>query len=135
MAADGPLAGLDITLVHQRYDWHDTSTLTAALIDAGHAGDVAAVSSEGALFEYGNDDVVRTNLVAIRQHGGTDLAVMGSVNRNDVVSFQRRHPTPSNIKVVPRTIPEFEALAESAGWRLVTTVERPFSRQVLLRQI
>jgi len=134
MANDGPLSGLDITFAHQHYDWHDASALQAALIEARRAGLVAAVSSEGALFEYGSDDVVRANLVAIRQHGGSDTAVIGSVNRNDIVSFQRRHPAPSNIKVVPRTIAEYQTLVESAGWRIVTMVERPFSRQVLLRQ-
>jgi len=134
MANDGPLAALDITFAHQHYDWREASTLAAAFTDAARTGVVAAVTSEGALFEYGSDDVVRANLLAIRQHGGSDTAVIGSVNRNDVVSFQRRHPAPSNIKVVPRTIADYRTLVESAGWRVVTVVERPFSRQVLLRQ-
>jgi hypothetical protein len=135
MTREGPLAGVDITLVHQHYDWHDTGVLTGALIEAGRAGDVAAVSSEGALFEYGGDEAVRSNLVAIRQAGGPAVAVTGSVTRDDVVASRRLHPSPSNIKLVPRTISEFQALVKSAGWRIVTTVERPFSRQVLLRQI
>src|SRR6185437_16804436 len=79
LTADGaPLNGLDITFDHRHYDWNDTAALEGLLRET--EGGIVCASSEGGVFEYGDDDAVVANLRALR--AGNVRAVTGSVTGN-----------------------------------------------------
>jgi hypothetical protein len=121
---------VNAAVVHQHYDWTHTADLGAVLAPSVAAGAAIAVSSEGALFEYGSDEAIAGNLAAIRRAAGDGTAVAGSVTRGDGAAQYLDHP--KGFRLVPRSREEFERLASAAGWRVARVVERPFSRQVLL---
>jgi hypothetical protein len=129
-APGAPLAGLDVTFNHRRYDWRDVSGLTPALESAQRDGALLVVSSEGGLFEYGSDDDVLANLFALRQADGNDVFVVGSVTRDDEI-IQTLKLT-STAATQPRGLTVFKALVANAGWQVTRSIARPLSDQVLL---
>src|SRR5262249_28281662 len=128
-AADGPLAGSDIRLVHTRYSWDDTQPLAALLDKLRGEQAVIAASSEGALFEYGDDDAIVANLRILCMHGVEP--VVGSVTRAD--DLARATLADSQFKLIPRGIDKFAALADRAGLAIAHVEEALMSDQVLLR--
>lgn len=84
------------------------------------------------LFEYASDDVVRTNLEAIHAHTPADAVVVGSVTSD--AELARLIGGDSRITLQPRSPEAFAALARSAGWSVVKSVDRPTCRDVLLRK-
>jgi hypothetical protein len=114
---DGPLAGLDVTVVHDPYDWADPLPLNSRLaaIRAEEGGHSALVgSSEGGLLEYATDAQITTNLKALRS------AAVGSL----VASLLQDSPLARAIQAHGRMtlrvmgLPALEALARGAGWRV-----------------
>ncbi|HEY4143262.1 MAG TPA: hypothetical protein VGM57_17735, partial [Pseudolabrys sp.] len=95
-AQGAPLAGLDISLNHRRYNWNEPAALKSLVGELVAAGAVIAASSEGGLFEYGSDAAVVANLVALRP--GARL-VAGSVTSAD--ESQRRRLTMTKFKLIP----------------------------------
>src|SRR5581483_5620968 len=89
----GPLSGLAVEFEHVRYNWKEVSKLSEL---ARASETTTAASSEGALFEYGDDSTVAENLNALR---GV-LAVGGTVTRDEPVT--REFLTTSRFKLVPR---------------------------------
>src|SRR5262249_16527273 len=75
-APGAPLGELDLEFAHISYDWREPEKLERFAASLGHDAVIAA-SSEGALFEYGDDAAVIGNLKALRA-GGANL-VSGSV--------------------------------------------------------
>jgi hypothetical protein len=67
-------------------------------------------------------------LKALPQAG--DVFVVGSVTRDDEV--MRTLKLTSTAATKPRGLPVFKTLAAQAGWRVVRSVARPLSDQVLL---
>jgi len=126
----GPLDTVDVTFRRLRYDWDQPRALPAILdgIRAGTA--ICAISSEGGLFEYGDDAQIRANLESI--HGSTpaDAIVAGSVTREDEPA--RLVLAGSGHAIKPRTLEAFARLARPAGWTLDESIERPFSYNVKL---
>ena len=139
-APGAPLAAVQATaaLRHIRYDWNDTRALRTVLDGARADGAVAALSSEGGLFEYGSDDAILANLTCAREAAPPDVlpdlahsfAIVGSVTRADR-PIQRLRET-SQPATRPRGLEIFRALAARAGWRIARAIERPFSDQVVL---
>jgi hypothetical protein len=127
-AADGPLAGQNIRLTHQHYAWDDTEPLARLLDELSTEPAIIAASSEGALFEYGNDDAVIGNLRVLRAHAVRP--VTGSVTRADDVTIETL--TNSRFKLVPRGIEKFSALVGRAGYRVARVEPALLSDQVLL---
>src|SRR5262249_49167233 len=82
MKADGrPLHGLDAAWQRHDYDWNAPAALARLVRDLTGAGGLVAASSEGALFEYGSDEAIVRNLVALRADGTGVRLVAGSVTR------------------------------------------------------
>lgn len=126
--SSAPLAGLDITFQHADYDWTRAADL-AALLQAAHSAEaLLAFSSEGGLFEYGSDDAIVSNLTALPR--ANDFFVVGSVTRDDEVI--RTLKLTSTAATKPRGLPVFTALAAQAGWKVVRSIARPLSDQVVL---
>lgn len=127
LTADGaPLSGLNIAFDHRLYDWNDTAALAALLLQID--GAIVGASSEGGLFEYGDDKAVVENLKALRAGGVRN--VTGSVTGNS--ERHRRNITVSRFKLHPRGLEGFAPLAGSAGWRIARSLPAQLSDQVLL---
>jgi hypothetical protein len=124
-----PLQGLDVAWVHRAYDWNEPAALARLVREL--AGGLIAASSEGALFEYGSDEAIVANLVALRAGGPGASLVAGSVTPADDV--RRRMIAETGFKLVPRGIAGFAPLAARAGFRIAQVENAMVSDQVLLR--
>jgi hypothetical protein len=123
-----PLEGLDIQFSFQPYDWNDTKTLSNLLADSRSSGDIIAASSEGGLFEYGDDEAIVSNLKALA--GANVSFVAGSVTgSNDI---RKRMLSETKFKLYPRGSEGFAPLATLAGYDLAKTESNIISDQVLL---
>jgi hypothetical protein len=125
-----PLAGLDIDFRSFTYDWSDPSQLQPTMFNLGVGEMVCAVSTEGALFEYGSDSEVVSNLKIVHACTAADTIVVGSVTREG--EAVRASQSTNGISTHPRTIEEFRSLVESSGWALRRVIDRPFSYNVCL---
>jgi hypothetical protein len=131
LRADGaPLGGLEIEFRQMRYEWSDAGRLGEILVELD-AGDAACgISSEGGLFEYGSDEEIVSNLLAMHSGTAHDAVVVGSVTRDG--RPVRASLVANRASTRPRMIEAFRALAEQAGWTLQRVIERPFSYNVRL---
>jgi hypothetical protein len=127
---DGPLRGLDVEFTHVPYDWRDVSTLTEVGRQASATGAVIAASTEGALFEYGEDPTILANLKALHPVPGL-VAVGGTVTRADPLTAAQI--TASRFKLIPRSPAAFAELARQAGFTVSGLESALLSDQVLLR--
>ena len=128
----GPLQGLQAKLSVHAYDWAQPQTLVE-LLEVLPSNSVLALSSEGGLFDYGDDARILANLQALHAHSPQDCAVVASLSRpNDTGSpFQRQ----GIAKVVQRSVESFGALAKGAGWALSgEALVRPIFAVVSLRK-
>ena len=128
-AVGGPLAGLIIRFQHTPYDWAAPAALLRLTGKLVAGGGVVGASSEGALFEYGDDDTVTANLKALKEGGARFVA--GSVTRADPIT-QRRLAN-SRLKLKPRGIERFTVLARAGGFDVAEAWPALISDQVLLR--
>jgi hypothetical protein len=131
-ADNGPLAGLNVRFVHVPYNWKDPSALGSLVRELSASDTIIAVSTEGALFEYGDDSTVVSNLQALRS-GRNVVLVGGTVTRPDPLT--REFMTTSRFKLVPREADEFAALVKRAGFTVAQMESALLSNQVLLRPI
>jgi hypothetical protein len=126
----GPLEGLGVTFRHWPYDWNRPESLAGVLDEARKSDAFVVASSEGGLFEYGSDDDIARNLVALRSGAPGDFAMVGSVTRADAPI--RRLRETSHVATIPRGLAPFRALAGAAGFDVLRAIERPFSDHVLI---
>ena len=131
MATGRPLAGLDIAFVHRHYDWNDTAALARHLAELSQAGAVAIASSEGGLFEYGEDDEITANLKTL--HAGGVRLIAGSVTNDD--EARRRMVRVGSFKLKPRGVSGFRPLAARGGFSITRAEPAHFSTQVQLRPL
>jgi len=129
-APASPLSGLDVRFRHFTYDWSRAVRLREALLHLRAADAACAVSSEGALFEYGSDTEIVENLRTLHAGTAPDAIVVGSVTRDG--EAVRASQIPNGPSSLPRTIEAFRLLVEQAGWTIQHVVERPFSYNVRL---
>jgi hypothetical protein len=128
-----PLGGLNVSFQYLSYEWSDTSRLRSVL-EGLNAGDAAcAISSEGALFEYGSDEEIVVNLKALHAATPGDALVVGSVTRDG--ALVRASLIASRVATRPRTMEGFRGLCEQAGWSVERVIERPFSYHVRLMKM
>ena len=92
-------------------------------------GAVIIAASE-CLFEYGSDEDMIANLVALRAGGRGARCVVGSVTRAD--ELRRRMIAESRFKLFPRGIEGFAPLAAQAGFKIAETRTVVWSDQVTL---
>jgi hypothetical protein len=129
-AGSGPLHGLAIDVRHVEYDWTHPDRLAALLEDLGAREAACAISSEGGLFEYAQDEAVVTNLAALRAATPADAIVVGSVTREGAPA--RASLAASRVPTRPRTLAAFEDLARAGGWAVDESIERPFTYDLRL---
>jgi hypothetical protein len=130
-AEGAPLAGLDVTFDHRRYNWDQPDTIKSLVDECVAAGAVIAASSEGGLFEYGSDDAIVANLQAL--HAGGARLVAGSVTSAD--EPRRRTIAASKFKLMPRGLEGFAPLAARGGFKIAQAEPAQLSDQVVLRPL
>jgi hypothetical protein len=128
-AAAGPLEGVEAVLVRRDYDWNEQEPLRRLMQEVKAAGGIAAVSTEGALFEYGSDAAIVENLRALRE-GGVARHVVGSVTNAD--PLRRRMIALSGFDLIARGIDGFRPLAARAGFAIADVRDAVLSSQVHL---
>jgi len=126
-APGGALHGVQVRFSHVPYDWKHTETLEQTAADLRVGEGICAVSSEGGLFEYGDDEEIVHNLAAIRRATGEGTVVTGSVTRQ---TGRRPGRHPLRLAVKPRSLEAFRALAARSGWTIDRAIERPASYNV-----
>lgn len=109
-----PLAGLDIDYRVLHYDWVGSFRLREWLQSWQVDQSIVVASSEGALFEYGDDEDIVANLERLRQHTPAAATMVGSIFRDD--DFTRTVKRLARFNIRPRNLMSFEALARRAGW-------------------
>ncbi|HKV25480.1 MAG TPA: hypothetical protein VJN93_12875 [Candidatus Acidoferrum sp.] len=124
------LAGLEIALEFVSYEWSETERLRSILEAFAAKSAVCAISSEGALFEYGTDDEIVANLSVLREGVSNDAFVVGSATRD--AEATRAISRAGRIATRPRTLESFETLAMRGGWQIEKVLERAFSFHVRL---
>ncbi|WP_035355613.1 hypothetical protein [Edaphobacter aggregans] len=126
--SDSPLNSLNITFSSKPYNWNNTGELEALLSTITEPGAIIAASSEGALFEYGSDEAIISNLLTLRSRA---RLVVGSITSNDPI--RREQIKTTRFQLVPRGLEGFRPLAEQTGYTIVRSEITPLSDHVLLR--
>jgi hypothetical protein len=129
-ASAAPLSGLKIEFAHLEYEWSHADRLREALHELRTSDSVCGISSEGALFEYGSDEEIISNLQALHAGTAADSIAVGSVTREG--KPVRASLIGNRVPTRPRTIEAFRVLAEQGGWIVQEVIERPFSYNVRL---
>jgi hypothetical protein len=129
-AAEAPLSGLKIELLHFGYEWSCAGRLREVLHELRAGDSLCGISSEGALFEYGSDEEIVSNLKALHAGTAADSIVVGSVTRDG--KPVRASLIANRVSTRPRTIEAFQTLAKQGGWIVQEVIERPFSYNVRL---
>ncbi len=130
-ATQAPLGGLGVEFEHILYNWADTGPLSE-LLRSLESGAVVAASSEGALFEYGTDEQVTTNLRTLRQETPGAATTVGSVTRADPMGVVMNSGSRAALQM--RGIDAFLSLATQAGWSLERRMDRPSGHDVCLQK-
>jgi hypothetical protein len=130
-AQGAPLHGLHLVLQHICYDWRDVEPLRQLLPTLSTKGAIVAASSEGGLFEYGNDQDIAANLRVLR--GGTpdDTFIAGSIARADDLG-KLMHGRYNRAALCFRGIDAFAKLAEAEGWHVTRRNDLPMTHDVRL---
>ncbi len=135
LAEGAPLHGLQISFEHIPYNWSNPAELRALVESFGGGPGVAAVSSEGALFEYGSDEGITGNLQTLGEVMPADSAVVGSVTRADELGRTANGAgVGSRAAIQFRGLEAFTALALHSGWKVTKAIDRPLSHDVLLKK-
>jgi hypothetical protein len=127
----GPLSALDVRFSHLQSDWADAGALSRALSGLDPQA-VAAASSEGGLFEYADDDVVRASLAVLRDRTPEDMVFVGSLVRDE--GFQWLTAGDGAPSLRPRGLRAFGALVASVGWTVESTTTLALYHVVTLKK-
>src|SRR5262249_34273465 len=91
-----PLHSLTVRFDHVTFDWANVEWLGTLVARHGASDALTIVSSEGALFEYGGDEQIVANLIALRTATASDAIVCGSATRDTeatrALRLANRHP-------------------------------------------
>jgi hypothetical protein len=133
MEDNGPLHGLDVRFNHVKYDWSDTKVLRELVNSFDDEEVVVATSTEGALFEYGADEEITTNLRILHEITPPEAIVAGTVTRADDIGRIMNSASQAAIKL--RGLDAFTALANRAGWEITKRIDLPLSHDILLKKV
>jgi hypothetical protein len=113
--------GLDVTFKHVPYDWSDTAKLADLLLERRDW--LIVYTSEGGLFEYGTDEDIARNLIAL-DNSSVNLVVGDLVLGMDAVN----HAFPAMLESTGNQIrflgkEGLEKILKTTNWTLDKTVE------------
>jgi len=132
-APGAPLENVDVVLKYCRYDWKHPETLEGIFGIRVAAGAIVALSSEGGLFEYGDDYTVVSNLSALAKLAERGAIFAGSVTRDEGPIKLLKQT--SSVPTVQRNLKDLEKLLLGAGWELKNIEQGVFSNNILLVKI
>ncbi len=132
-APGAPLAGLAIELRAVEYRWREPEILARELAAMKLAGAVHAVSTEGGLFDYGDDATIAANLRVLRDALGPAATVAGSMTNDCEATRATRRER--GAAVVPRTLDAFVALIRPAGFIATQILPRPLTYHLSLAAV
>ncbi len=131
-----PLQDLQIKFQHVLYDWADTTGLRNLVKSFVDRQNILAVSSEGALFEYGIDEHIIDNLKTLNEITPADTVTAGSVTRADELGrIANGTRMGSRAAIQFRGLEAFSVLALRAGWVITTRIDRPLSHDILMKKV
>jgi hypothetical protein len=118
--ANQPLSGLNIVFAHQPYDWNKPESLQDVFKNLP-AEAISLGSSEGGLFHYATDDVIRANLEALRDCTGRGFSFSGSLTPDTPVN--RASLSFSGAAMRFFNADTFASLVRDTGWRIDRQVD------------
>jgi hypothetical protein len=124
LAERGALEGLDASLSFLRYDWNDAFALGRLL--ETERGSIAAISSEGGLFEYADDGALARNLDAAAAIPG--IAVVGSLSLAGGASMPLNAATSASVGHRLHDGNEFGRFVEAHGWSVAENASIPLGQ-------
>jgi hypothetical protein len=120
----GVLNGITLSCRHIPYDWKVVSELSGLLMSRSEW--VTLFSSEGGLFEYGNEQDIIGNLNVISGNTGNQTVFSGSLVKDplqvDPVFSETLHMT--TIKPRQYGIEGLKDIAKRAGWKISVINDR-----------
>ena len=116
----GPLAGLNIRFAHEHYDWNKPESLRDAFKNLP-ADTISLGSSEGGLFHYASDNVIRANLEALRDYTGSLFSFSGSLSPDTPANRASLSFSGAAIRFFQPDA--FEKLVRDTGWKIDRQVE------------
>jgi len=119
-ALTGPLAGLNASFAHQHYDWNKPESLRE-IFNRLPAEAISLGSSEGGLFHYATDDVIRSNLEALRGCTGNKFSFSGSLTPDTPINRASLAFSGAAVRFFHPDV--FESLVRETGWRIDRQVE------------
>jgi hypothetical protein len=132
---DAPLHGLEVSFQHVPYNWSNFVELQSLVEPFQDEASITAVSSEGALYEYGSDEDIAGNLQVLGEITPADAVVAGSVTRaDDLGRMLNGAGLGSRAAIQFRGLEAFKALAFHSGWEVREIINRPLSHNVLLQK-
>jgi hypothetical protein len=135
LSKGAPLHDLQISFQHIPYNWSDPTGLRTLMESFESGQSVVAVSSEGALFEYGSDEDITGNLQALNEATPFETVIAGSVTRaDDLGRMANGASLGSQAAIQFRGLEAFTALANRSGWKITKVIDRPLSHNVLLEK-
>jgi hypothetical protein len=120
----GPLQGVPAALRHLSYDWNNTVALQY-LLKALPTDAIVAASSEGGLFDYGNDEAVLANLKTLAAYSPPDAVLACTISRPDGAGRLLRRGAIATL--VLRDLKDLQSLAEQTGWSIQSSRKRPMN--------
>jgi hypothetical protein len=117
-STDGILYGIDLSCSYIRYDWKEVAPLTELLGE--HPGCIAACSSEGGLFEYGDERNLLENLQTLSAYPGNPMKITGSFLRDPETIDPIMMETLSMTKIQPVLygIERMNKISDKTGWKI-----------------
>lgn len=118
--ANSPLSGLNIHFAHEHFDWNKPESLKDVFKDLP-ADTISLGSSEGGLFHYATDDVIRSNLEALHEYTGRNFSFSGSLTPDTPVNRTSLGFSGAAMRFFRPAV--FEALVRGTGWRIDRQVQ------------
>lgn len=114
----GILKGIDLQCRHVKYNWKDVSELAGLLMNRTEW--VTLFSSEGGLFEYGDEDDIMSNLRVISSKTGNKPVFSGSLIKDPLNVDPIFSETLDVTALKPKQygLEGLKRMAEMSGWKI-----------------
>jgi len=118
--ANGPLSDLNVVFAHKHYDWNKPASLRDVFKNL-RTDAISLGSSEGGLFHYATDDVIRANLEALRDCTGSRFSFSGSLTPDTPANRASLSFSGAAMRFFHPNV--FESLVHDTGWRIDRQIE------------
>jgi hypothetical protein len=113
--AEAPLHGVEVSLEYVPYNWSQSDRLREYGRQTGFKDSIVAVSSEGGLFNYGNDEEIVANLKAINELPSNAVVLFGTLAPAEGIALSFASETGST-STIRRSVGGFTELVDKTPW-------------------